>query len=79
MCRGKAWLEYPDSGEGLVGDIPVSWKARPLFSLVVSALLDSGAAHQNQMLQLLADPQKEAAFGRVVFDLLLAGKGNPPA
>ncbi|MFV5215562.1 hypothetical protein ACLIIZ_17705 [Azonexus caeni] len=47
--------------------------------MAAAALLDSGAAHQNQMLQLLADPQKEAAFGRVVFDLLLAGKGNPPA
>jgi len=41
------------------------------FKVLGEAIMDSGAAHQNQMLQLLADPQKEAAFGRVVFDLLL--------
>lgn len=47
------------------------------FSKAVDdAIMDSSAAHQNQMLQLLADPQKAAGFARVVFDLLLAGKGN---
>lgn len=35
------------------------------------AIMDSSAAHQNQMLQLLSDPQKAAGFARVVFDLLL--------
>ncbi len=50
------------------------------FSKAVDdAIMDSSAAHQNQMLQLLADPQKAAGFARVVFDLLLAGKGNPGA
>lgn len=50
------------------------------FSKAVDdAIMDSSAAHQNQMLQLLADPQKAAGFARVVFDLLLAGKGTPPA
>lgn len=41
--------------------------------------MDSSAAHQNQMLQLQADPKKEAGFGRVVFDLLVSGKSNPSA
>lgn len=42
------------------------------------AIMDSSAAHQNQMMQLLSDPQKAAGFARVVFDLLLAGKANSP-
>lgn len=45
------------------------------FSKAVDdAIMGSSAAHQNQMLQLLADPQKAAGFARVVFDLLLAGR-----
>lgn len=36
------------------------------------AIMDSGAAHQNQMMQLLADPKKAAGFARVVFDLLVS-------
>ena len=39
--------------------------------------MDSSAAHQNQMLQLLADPKKAAGCARIVFDLLVAGKSNP--
>lgn len=35
-----------------------------------NAILDSNEAHQNQMLQLLSDPNKAANFARVVFDLL---------
>lgn len=34
------------------------------------AVMDSGEAHQNQMMQLLSDPAKMAPFARVVFDLL---------
>ena len=34
------------------------------------AILDSSAAHQNQMMQLLSDPIKAATFSRVVFDLM---------
>ncbi len=34
------------------------------------AILDSSTAHQNQMMQLLSDPIKSAAFTKVVFDLL---------
>ncbi len=37
------------------------------------AVLDSSDAHQNQMLQLLSDPEKAKMFSRVVYDLLLGG------
>ena len=41
------------------------------FSKAVDdAIMDSGAAHNNQMLQLLANPVKAAGFAKVVFDLL---------
>lgn len=41
------------------------------FSKAVDdAVMDSGEAHQNQMMQLLSDPSKSAGFARVVFDLL---------
>jgi type I restriction enzyme, R subunit len=44
---------------------------------VEDAMLDSSTAHQNQLLQLLSDPQKTARFERVIFDLLVSGKANP--
>jgi type I restriction enzyme, R subunit len=44
---------------------------------VEDAMLDSSTAHQNQLLQLLSDPQKTACFERVIFDLLVSGKANP--
>ena len=34
------------------------------------AVMDSSEAHQNQMMQLLSDPEKAKGFARVVFDLL---------
>ena len=34
------------------------------------AVMDSSEAHQNQMLQVLSDPNRASAFARVVFDLL---------
>ena len=34
------------------------------------AIMDSGEAHNNQMMQLLADPIKAKGFARLVFDLL---------
>ncbi|WP_244146391.1 type I restriction endonuclease subunit R [Comamonas antarctica] len=37
------------------------------------AIMDSSEAHQNQMMQLLADPSKAANFARIVFDLLVQG------
>ena len=39
-------------------------------SAVDDAIMDSGDAHQNQMMQLLSDPAKASKFARVVFDLL---------
>ena len=50
------------------------------FSKAVDdAILDSSEAQQNQMMQLLADPKKSAAFAKVVFDLLVMGKGDGAA
>lgn len=47
------------------------------FSKAVDdAILDSSEAQQNQMMQLLADPKKSAAFAKVIFDLLVASKDN---
>jgi type I restriction enzyme R subunit len=40
------------------------------------AILDSSEAHQNQMMQLLADPSKVANFARIVFDLLVQGQAG---
>ena len=43
------------------------------FSKAVDdAIMDSGEAHQNQMMQLLSDPLKAAGFAKVIFDLLKA-------
>lgn len=39
-------------------------------SAVDDAIMDSSDAHQNQMMQLLSDPNKASKFARVVFDLL---------
>jgi type I restriction enzyme, R subunit len=42
------------------------------FSKAVDdAIMDSSAAHQNQMMQLLSDPKKAAGFARIVFDMLV--------
>jgi len=40
------------------------------------AIMDSSEAHQNQMMQLLADPSKAANFARIVFDLLVQGQAG---
>lgn len=42
------------------------------------AIMDSSEAHQNQMMQLLADPSKAANFARIVFDLLVQGQARNP-
>ncbi|MDQ6950540.1 MAG: hypothetical protein Q9M26_02620 [Mariprofundales bacterium] len=34
------------------------------------AVMDSRQAHQNQMMQILSNPNRASAFARVVFDLL---------
>ena len=41
-----------------------------------NAILDSSEAHQNQMMQLLANPSKAANFARIVFDLLVQGQAG---
>ncbi|MDQ6962397.1 MAG: DEAD/DEAH box helicase family protein [Mariprofundaceae bacterium] len=40
------------------------------------AIMDSGAAHQHQMHQLLSDSHRTSAFARVVFDLLMLRSGS---
>ena len=61
-------IENNSAEQALLGD----------FSKAIDdAIMDSSTAHQNQMMQLLADPKKAAGFARVVFDLLVSGKSNP--
>lgn len=45
---------------------------------VDDAVIDSGEAHQNQMMQLLSDPSKAAGFAKLVFDLLNFSEGQNP-
>jgi len=47
--------------QAMLGDFPKA---------IDDAILGSNDAHQDQMMQLLSDPEKAAKFGRVVFDLL---------
>jgi len=47
--------------QAMLGDFPKA---------IDDAILNSSDAHQNQMMQLLSDPDKAAKFGRVVFELL---------
>lgn len=49
------------TAQAMLGDFPQA---------VDDAVMDSNEAHQNQMLQLLSDPEKAKGFARVVFDLL---------
>ena len=37
------------------------------------AILDSGDAHQNQMMQLLSNPERNKGFAKLMFELLKAG------
>lgn len=58
-------IENNSAEQALLGD----------FSKAVDdAIMDSSAAHQNQMMQLLADPNKAVGFARIVFDLLVTRK-----
>ncbi|MDW5287024.1 DEAD/DEAH box helicase family protein [Alteromonas macleodii] len=47
--------------QAMLGDFPKA---------IDDAILSSGEAHQEQMMQLLSDPMKTAAFARVIFDML---------
>ncbi|CAA0327593.1 Type I restriction enzyme, R subunit [Alteromonas alvinellae] len=51
--------------QAMLGDFPKA---------IDDAILSSGEAHQEQMMQLLSDPMKSAAFARVIFDMLNSGK-----
>lgn len=53
--------------QAMLGDFPKA---------IDDAILDSSDAHQNQMMQLLSDPNKNAQFARVVFDMLSRFKGQ---
>jgi type I restriction enzyme, R subunit len=54
-------LENNSAEQAMLGDFPKA---------IDDAILDSGDAHRNQMMQLLADPKKAAGFAKVIFDLL---------
>ncbi len=45
---------------------------------VDDAIMDSGEAHQNQMMQLLSDPARAKGFAKLVFDLLSFGEQRMP-
>jgi type I restriction enzyme, R subunit len=47
--------------QAMLGDFPKA---------IDDAIMDSNGAHQNQMMQLLSNPDKAAGFAKVVFDLL---------
>ena len=60
-------IENNPAEQALLGD----------FSKAIDdAIMDSSDAHQNQMMQLLADPSKAANFARIVFDLLVQGQAG---
>jgi type I restriction enzyme R subunit len=50
--------------QAMLGDFPKA---------LDEAIMDSSAAHQNQMMQLLSDPSKAKMFSKVIFDILTAG------
>ena len=52
--------------QAILGDFPQA---------IEDAILGSSEAHQEQMMQLLSDPNKTTVFGRVVFDMLNGLKG----
>ncbi|MBA6343023.1 type I restriction endonuclease subunit R [Colwellia sp. MB02u-10] len=47
--------------QAMLGDFPKA---------LMDAIMDSGEAHENQMMQLLSNPDKANGFSRLVFDLL---------
>ncbi|MBC3879714.1 type I restriction endonuclease subunit R [Undibacterium sp. FT79W] len=51
--------------QAMLGDFPRA---------VDDAILDSGDAHQNQMMQLLSDPGKAKLFSKVIFDILTGSR-----
>ena len=53
--------------QAMLGDFPKAMD---------DAILDSSAAHQEQMMQLLSDPAKAHMFAQVIFDMLSARVGR---
>ncbi|MGO1247843.1 MAG: type I restriction endonuclease subunit R, partial [Oceanisphaera sp.] len=47
--------------QAMLGDFPKA---------LDDAILSSGEAHQNQMLQLLSDPKRTETFAKIIFNLL---------
>ncbi|WP_322615028.1 type I restriction endonuclease subunit R [Pseudomonas sp. BIC9C] len=54
----------------LINNTPEQALLGNFASAVDDAIMESGDAHQNQMMQLLSDPAKASKFAKVVFDLL---------
>ncbi|WP_018694294.1 type I restriction endonuclease subunit R [Algicola sagamiensis] len=52
--------------QAMLGDFPRA---------IDDAILNSNEAHQEQMMQLLSDPNKTKQFARVIFDMLSGDKG----
>ena len=57
-------LDNNTAEQAMLGDYPKA---------LMNAIMDSSDAHQNQMMQLLSNPDKAAGFSRLVFDLLKLG------
>ncbi|MET3998717.1 hypothetical protein [Marinobacterium sp. MBR-109] len=55
-------LRSNSPNQAFLGDFPQA---------VDDAVMSSSEAHQNQMLQILSNPQVAQGFARVVFDMLL--------
>ncbi len=53
--------------QAMLGDFPKA---------VDDAVMDSGDAHKNQMMQLLSDPSKAKMFSKVIFDILTGAPGR---
>ena len=54
-------LDNNSTEQAMLGDYPKA---------LMDAIMDSSEAHQNQMMQLLSNPDKADGFSRLVFDLL---------
>ncbi|KGK00467.1 hypothetical protein [Thalassotalea sp. ND16A] len=52
---------YNHSEQAMLGDFTKA---------LMDAIKDSGEAHENQMMQLLSNPDKATGFSRLVFGLL---------
>jgi type I restriction enzyme, R subunit len=51
--------------QAMLGDFPQAMD---------DAIMNSSEAHQNQMMQLLSDPNKAAGFAKLVFEMIAGGK-----